>query len=92
MVSAIERAIDQRRQPGMKRTCVRSPDRFHHEHRLPPATGFSKEITRPRPQQGPGRETSGVATGPIAVLEALGVAPPTYERLRTCSTTLLARD
>jgi hypothetical protein len=28
MVSAIESTIDQIRQPGMKRTCVRSPDRF----------------------------------------------------------------
>jgi hypothetical protein len=28
MVSAIESTIDQTRQPGMKRTCVRSPDRF----------------------------------------------------------------
>jgi hypothetical protein len=28
MVSAIESAIDQTRQPGMKRTWVRSPDRF----------------------------------------------------------------
>ena len=28
MVSAIESAIDQTRQPGMNRTCVRSPDRF----------------------------------------------------------------
>lgn len=27
-MSAIEGTIDQRRQPGMKRTCVRSPDRF----------------------------------------------------------------
>jgi hypothetical protein len=27
-VSAIESTIDQTRQPGMKRTCVRSPDRF----------------------------------------------------------------
>ena len=29
MVSAIESTIDQTRHPGMKRTCVRSPDRFH---------------------------------------------------------------
>ena len=28
MVSAIESTIDQTRQPGMRRTCVRSPDRF----------------------------------------------------------------
>jgi hypothetical protein len=28
MVSAIESTIDQTRQPGMKRTCVRSPDPF----------------------------------------------------------------
>ena len=28
MVSAIESTIDQTRQPGMKRTSVRSPDRF----------------------------------------------------------------
>ena len=28
MVSAIERAIDQSRHPGIKRTRVRSPDRF----------------------------------------------------------------
>lgn len=37
MVSAIESTIDQTRQPGMKRTCVRSPDRFQIKnitHRL----------------------------------------------------------
>ena len=28
MVSAIDSTIDQTRHPGMKRTCVRSPDRF----------------------------------------------------------------
>ena len=28
MVSVIERTIDHTRQPGMKRTCVRSPDCF----------------------------------------------------------------
>jgi hypothetical protein len=28
IVSAIESTIDQTRQPGMKRICVRSPDRF----------------------------------------------------------------
>jgi hypothetical protein len=28
IVSAIESTIDQTRHPGMKRTCVRSPDRF----------------------------------------------------------------
>lgn len=28
MVSAIESTIDQTRQPGMNRTCVRPPDRF----------------------------------------------------------------
>jgi hypothetical protein len=31
-VSAIESTIDQIRQPGMKRTCVRSPDRFRIEN------------------------------------------------------------
>ena len=28
MVSPIDSTIDKRRQPGRKRTCVRSPDRF----------------------------------------------------------------
>jgi hypothetical protein len=28
IVSATESTIDETRQPGMKRTCVRSPDRF----------------------------------------------------------------
>jgi hypothetical protein len=56
MVSAIERTIDQRRQPGMKRTCVRSPDRFQITNIVYAlATGFSKEI----PGRGPRRAPAG---------------------------------
>ena len=57
MVSATESTIDQTRQPGMKRTCARSPDRFqitNIAHRLlsrqaaNPAIGGSDRCARHR--------------------------------------------
>jgi hypothetical protein len=62
MVSAIERTIDQSRQPGRNRTRVRSPDRFQITNIVYPP-GLGKEMTRPRPPQGPGREPLLVQSG-----------------------------
>ena len=57
----------------MKRTCVRSPDRFQITNMFTPGYRFLKGDNPTEAPQGPGRETSDLATVPIAVLDALGV-------------------
>ena len=58
MVSAIERTIDHRRQPGMKRTCVRSPDRFQITNIVYAGYRLLERDNPAEAPQGPGRETS----------------------------------
>ena len=66
----------------MKRTCVRSPDRSRSRTvRL-----LAGKITRAEAPQGPGRETSGLATVPIAVVEGLGIRMTSRPGLGTTAT------
>ena len=54
MVSAIESTIDPTRQPGMKRTCVRSPDRFQIKNIVPrPHADCCRELPAEAPAGAP---------------------------------------
>jgi hypothetical protein len=52
----------------MKRTCVRSPDRFQNTN-----IASRGEIARAEAPQGPGQGTSALATVPIALVGGLAI-------------------